>query len=157
MERAELIKEVVELQRQINRDMRRHTLDAWMELNITVPQLKSLFFIANEGSTNFTKLASALGVTPANVTGIVDRLVEQGLVSRKENPEDRRMLTLRVTEKGESILTDLRGRRVSHTTEIMSHLSLEQLDSVLKGLSLLVMAAEVHETQSGQQHGSKKR
>jgi len=52
-----------------------------MDLSLTIGQLKSLFFIDFEGSTNFKKLATALGVTPPNVTGIVDHLVEQGLVT----------------------------------------------------------------------------
>ena len=145
MDRAELTKEIIELQRRINRDMRQYTLDAWMELNLTIPQLKSLFFIANQGSTNFTKLASALGVTPSNVTGIVDRLVEQGLVSRQENPEDRRMLMLRVTDKGEAIIADLRERRASHISEILAHLSSEELNIVVKGFNLLAKAAEFHQ------------
>ena len=145
MDKAELTKEIIELQRRINRDMRQYTLDAWMELNLTIPQLKSLFFIANQGSTNFTKLASALGVTPSNVTGIIDRLVEQGLVSRQENPEDRRMLMLRVTDKGEAIIADLRERRASHISEILTHLSSEELNIVVKGFNLLAKAAELHQ------------
>jgi len=156
MDRAELTKEIIELQRRLNRDMRRYTLDAWMELNLTIPQLKSLFFIANWGSTNFTKLASALEVTPSNVTGIVDRLVEQGLVSRQENPEDRRMLMLRVTDKGEAIIANLRERRASHMSEILAQLSLEELNSVFKGLTLLVQAAEAREGKTKEEHAATK-
>ena len=156
MDRAELTKEIIELQRRLNRDMRRYTLDAWMELNLTIPQLKSLFFIANWGSTNFTKLASALEVTPSNVTGIVDRLVEQGLVSRQENPEDRRMLMLRVTDKGEAIIANLRERRASHISEILAQLSLEELNSVFKGLTLLVQAAEAREGKIKEEHAATK-
>jgi DNA-binding MarR family transcriptional regulator len=145
MQKTELITGIIELQRRINRYMRRHTLGAWMELNITIPQLRSLFFIANHGTTNFTKLAAALGVTPSNVTGIVDRLLEQGLVSRQENQEDRRQLILRVTDKGESIVTGLRDRRARHISEILSHLTQEELNTIYKGLGILARAAETHE------------
>jgi DNA-binding MarR family transcriptional regulator len=148
LDKSALIKEIVELQRRINRNMRHNTLDAWMGLNLTVPQIKSLFFIANQGTTNFTKLAAALGVTPANVTGIIDRLVEQGLVSRQENPGDRRMLMLRVTEKGENTITNLRERRAGYTTKVLSHLTAEKLNTVLRGFSLFVEAAEAHEKQA---------
>jgi DNA-binding MarR family transcriptional regulator len=145
MQKTELITGIIELQRRINRYMRRHTLGAWMELNITIPQLRSLFFIANHGTTNFTKLAAALGVTPSNVTGIVDRLLEQGLVSRQENQEDRRQLILRVTDKGENIVTGLRDRRARHISEILSHLTQEELNTIYKGLGILARAAETHE------------
>jgi DNA-binding MarR family transcriptional regulator len=144
LDKSKLIKEIVELQRHINRDMREHTLEAWMGLNLTVPQIKSLFFISNQGTTNFTKLAAALGVTPANVTGIVDRLVEQDLVSRQENPDDRRSLTLRVTEKGENIIANLRERRASHTTEILANLKVEDLKAVLRGFKLFVATARAY-------------
>ena len=145
MDQSGLIKEIVELQRHINRDMRQHTLDAWMGLNLTVPQVKSLFFIANQGTTNFTRLAAALSVTPANMTGIIDRLVEHDLVSRQENPDNRRSLILRVTEKGENTIVNLRERRASHTTRILSHLTVEELNAILRGFSLFVEAARAQE------------
>ena len=110
MEKATLIKEIIELQRKVDRARRPHTLDAWMGLPVTVAQLKSLFFISNQGSSNLGQLAAALGTTPANVTGIVDRLVEHDLVSRSENVQDRRMLLLRTTSKGEELLANLRER-----------------------------------------------
>ena len=78
MEKLELIREIIELQRKVDRARRQYELDVWMALPLTIAQLKSLFFISNQGSTNLGKLAAALGVTPTNTTGIVDRLVKQG-------------------------------------------------------------------------------
>ncbi len=144
-DKAHLISEVVDLHRRVNRALRQHGPEAWMELNLTVAQLKSLFFISNRGSSNSRKLAEALGVTPANVTGIVDRLVEQGLVSRQENPEDRRVLLLRATDKGEAILADLRERRITHLSDVLAGLSAEELAIVAQGLALLARAAEGYE------------
>ena len=147
MDKTELIKEIVELQRQINRDMREHTLEAWMGLNLTVPQVKSLFFIANQSTTNSTKLAAALGVTPANVTGIIDRLVEHNLVSRLGDPDDRRVLVLRVTGKGESTIANLRERRIGHTTEILTGLTSAELNTISQGFRLFIKAAEAYSNQ----------
>ena len=135
--KTELISEVIELDRRIHRVIRRHSADAWMNLNLTVPQIKTLFFVSNQRDTNPTKLATALQVTPPNVTGIVDRLVEQGLMTRQDNPEDRRALVLRITEKGESILSDLRERRTSIMREILDYLSAKELSCLVDGLSKL--------------------
>jgi len=148
MKRAELIKEIIELERKVNRALRQYSPDAWMDLSLTTAQLKSLFFIDNEGSTNFTKLAAALGVTSSNVTGIVDRLVEQELVSRKENPEDRRVLLLSVTGKGKELLTNLRERRVKQMSEVLTHMSLGELSILARGLTLLVKASEAHDRET---------
>ncbi len=152
MDKAELIRAVIELQRRVNRSLREYTTDAWMNLSLTIAQLKSLFFIANEGSTNFKKLAAALGVTPSNVTGIIDRLVEQGLVSRTENPEDRRILLLRATDRGQALLTDLRESRISHMSQILAHLSPEELSCLVHGLTAFVKAAEAHRGESRGEH-----
>jgi len=152
MEKSDLISEIIKLEHRANRLIRQHSLDAWMELNLTIPQLKSLFFIANHPSTNSSKLAAALGVTPSNVTGIVDRLVEQGVVSRREKPEDRRALILKVTEKGEAILSGLRERRTSKMLGILGRMSMEELSYLARGLSSLVKAAEIGEEKGEDEH-----
>ncbi len=145
MEKAGLISEVIKLDREAQRLIRRQSFGAWMELSLTVPQLKSLFFISNEPGTSPGKLAAALDVTPSNVTGIVDRLVRQGLLVRQENPQDRRVLVLKVTNKGEAILSDLRERTTSSMREILDHLNVQELSLLDRGLSVLVKAARSYE------------
>jgi DNA-binding MarR family transcriptional regulator len=145
MKKGELIEQVIDLQRRVNHVLRGQTLDAWMGLSLTIAQLKTLFFISSEGSTNVRKLAAALGVTSANVTGIIDRLVEHGLVSRAENPEDRRMSLLQATDKGQALITDLRERHTSQLAEILSYMSSNQLSTLAQGLSSLLKACELQQ------------
>jgi len=142
MDKTKLIEEIIQLQQQIGHAKGQYIPEAWLDLSLTIGQLKSLFFIDFEGSTNFKKLATALGVTPPNVTGIVDHLVERGLVSREENPEDRRMLLLKITDKGEALLAKLRESRITHMSDILSQLSLEELSALAKGLSALASSDE---------------
>jgi DNA-binding MarR family transcriptional regulator len=111
-----------------------------MELSLTIAQMKSLFFIANEGSVNFRKLATALKVTPSNVTGIIDRLAEQGLVTRTENPEDRRMQMLQLTGAGEKLISNLRERRASQMSSVLNQMTREELTTVAQGFALLDQA-----------------
>lgn len=145
MEKARQIAKIIRLYRQVNMYMRRDSPDVWMDLTLTVPQLKSLFFIANEGTTNLKKLAAALKVTPSNVTGIVDRLVQQGLVSRQENPEDRRVSLLRPTEQGEAVVDNLKERRTSYLSRILRQLGTDELSILEKGLVSMVRAARKQE------------
>ncbi|HEX7474561.1 MAG TPA: MarR family transcriptional regulator [Dehalococcoidales bacterium] len=142
MEKAKLIKEVIEFHRRVNRAVRQYTPDAWLQLSMTIPQVKGLFFIANNGTTNFKNLATALKVTPSNLTGVIDRLVDQGLVSRTENPEDRRMIILKATEKGEALVLDLRERSISYLSQALSDMNEEDLTTIARGLSLLAAATE---------------
>jgi DNA-binding MarR family transcriptional regulator len=144
MEKKELIKEVMTLQHQTDIILRQFQPQPWIELNLTLAQLKSLFFIAAKDKTNFKKLAEALGVTPPNVTGIIDRLVEQGLVTRTENPEDRRIMLLQATEKGQELLNNLRERHITQMSQVLSYLTNEELAQQLKSLKDLKKAAETH-------------
>jgi len=145
MNRSKLVEEIIRLQRRVDHARRQYQIDVWMDLPLTIAQLKSLLFIRNQGSTTSGKLAAALGVTPTNITGIVDRLIRQGLVSRTEDPGDRRVLLLRVTGKGEELTARLRERRRGYMTEVLGHMDDEDLAALARGLSLLVRAVESHE------------
>jgi DNA-binding MarR family transcriptional regulator len=152
MDKSQLIQEVVELQRQVGRILGQRIPGVWIDSGLTLTQLRSLFLIANKGSTNFRKLAEALGVTPSNVTGIVDRLEEQGLVSRTQNPEDRREMTLQATDKGKALVANLKETGINHMTQILSLLSLEELSSLAQGLSAFIVAANSYGGQIKDEH-----
>ncbi len=123
-----------------------------MSLNLTVPQIKTLFFVSNQRGTSPTKLAAALGVTPPNVTGIVDRLVEQGLLVREDSPEDRRALVLHTTEKGESVLSGLRERRTGAMREILEYLDAGDLSQLARGLAKLAGATRAYEEKNSSEN-----
>jgi len=152
MDKSQLIQEVVELEQQVGRIIGQHAPNIWIDSGLTLTQLRSLFLIANKGSTNFRKLAEALGVTPSNVTGIVDRLVEQGLVSRTQNPEDRREMTLQATDKGQALVSNLKEVGIKHMTQILSVLSLEELSALAQGLSAFIRAADSYKGRIKDEH-----
>jgi len=144
MVNKELIGEMIELQRRVDRDRRRYELDAWMRLNLSIGQLKSLFFISNRSATSLGKLAAALGVTPTNTTGIVNRLLKRGLITRTENPDDRRILLLRTTPYGEELLAELRQNRRERMDELFNRLTDEEALNVRQALKSMVKAIETH-------------
>jgi DNA-binding MarR family transcriptional regulator len=86
-----------------------------------------------------------LRVTPSNVTGIVDRLVEQGLVNRTQNPEDRREMTLQTTDEGRALVSNLREAEIKQMSQILSLLTLRELSSLAEGLSAFIKAANSYE------------
>lgn len=143
MEKERLIREILELQREADRARGEHKLEVWMGLAMTIGQLKSLVYISDRGGASPGKLAKALGVTPTNITGIVDRLVRQGLVTRSQNPEDRRMLLVRATEAGEKLVADLRQRRRGHMWQALQLLSIAELAALAQALLPLVRAYEL--------------
>jgi DNA-binding MarR family transcriptional regulator len=138
MANKDVIEEMIELQRRVDRDRRQYELEAWMHLNLSIGQLKSLFFISNRGTTSLSKLAAALGVTPTNTTGIVERLLKRKLITRTNSPDDRRVLLLRTTLRGEELITELRQKRKERMTELFSRLTDEEATRVKDALKILV-------------------
>ena len=142
MVKKETVEQLVELQRRIDRDRRQYELDAWMRLHLGIGQLKTLFFISNRGATTTGKLATALKVTPTNVTGIIDRLLEKNLITRTGDPDDRRVLLLRTTPQGDELVAELRQKRRERMSELFSRLSEEEAAVVAQGLKIMVKAID---------------
>ncbi len=144
MVNKELIAEMIELQRRVDRDRRQYELDAWMRLHLGIGQLKSLFYISNRGSTTTSKLAAALKVTPTNVTGIIDRLLEKGLITRTGDPNDRRVLMLQMTPLGNELVAGLREKRKERMAELFNRLTDDEAPIVDQALKFMVKAIETH-------------
>ncbi len=149
MDKKEVINEIVELQRRMSQVIIPYAIETWRKLDVPLAQLKSLLIIAGKGETNFSILAQDLGVTPGDVTGIIERLVEQGLVIRKPNPEDRRIIWLQATEKGRELLANLMESQTRHMIHILEYMSLDDLRSLLRGLSAFIRAVEEHQKEFG--------
>lgn len=73
--------------------------------NLTPMQLYALYAVRN-GEATMGRLAAALHCDASNVTGIVDRLVAQDLVTTQVAPHDRRAKVLILEPRGERIMND---------------------------------------------------
>ncbi|HWZ65811.1 MAG TPA: MarR family transcriptional regulator [Patescibacteria group bacterium] len=71
--------------------------------SLTLIQFHTLYIIMH-GADSTSKIASKMHCDASNITGVIDRLVHQGLVTRKESPNDRRFKTLTLTTKGQAII-----------------------------------------------------
>jgi DNA-binding MarR family transcriptional regulator len=95
-----------------------------------MPQLKSLICVVeNDGATS-GQIAKRLGVGLSTVTGIVDRLAEQELITRREDPDDRRITRVLPTPRARSMVDELLRYRNEVITEILSRLDAEQLQVI---------------------------
>src|SRR5258707_12128169 len=64
---------------------------AWLSIDLTMPQLKALICACEHDGATSGQIARRLGVALSTVTGIVDRLAEQDLLTRREDRDDRRI------------------------------------------------------------------
>ena len=135
LERAQLMEQVLELRSELYRSLR--PAREWLEIDLTTSQLKVLFLLYAVESASMGQLAGSLGVTLSTVTGIIDRLVEHGMVVREEDPHDRRLVVCRLTRDGAAIAERLNDAGNSRLAAVLDRLSLAQLRCVVDGLQLL--------------------
>ena len=74
---------------------------------LTGPQMLCLREIAEHGSLTTGALALAVALSPATLTGILDRLEVRGLVSRERRPEDKRRVLVSLTAVGRQMSQEL--------------------------------------------------
>ena len=72
-------------------------------LGLSIPQFDLLSTLTEAGGVTQQELAQRLYVTKGNVSGLVDRLVEAGLVERRRSPGDRRSHALHLTSDGRAL------------------------------------------------------
>ena len=144
MVKKELTEQLIGYQMRIDRDRRQYELNAWMHLNLSNRTVKKVFYISNRGATSLSKLAAALRVTPTNTTGIVDRLLKRGLITRTVSPDDRRVLLLRTTTRGDELIAELRQKRKERMAELFNHLTDKEAAIVADALNIMVKVIETY-------------
>ena len=127
VERGRLLDEIGALEiRLLARGLPEET-SSLLDYSITLQQLRAFAFILAHGQTPISKVASALGIRPNVATGIVQRLVDRELIERREDPDDRRVRLLTITDRGLALLDELAGIVLAKGRELLSRLSDEQL------------------------------
>lgn len=124
--------EVCEELLQLLEHLKRCMLTVAERRGLTRMQLFSLYSIHRHGDVAMGQVAGLLGCDASNVTGIVDRLVVHGLITRTESPQDRRTKILHLTPAGKELIEGV-------TNELPVELGCSRLtDDDLSALSVLI-------------------
>lgn len=94
---------------------------------VTPEQYGLLSELADSGTLSMTELAAARRVALNTATSIVDRLVAAGLLERRSDPNDRRVVRIAMTEKGQRLVAELRPARRRVIREMLDGLSDEEV------------------------------
>lgn len=114
----------------------------WLELEMSTPQFKALLLISEEEGIRMRELARKMGGSFSNATVLVDRLVERGLVERFAEPEDRRVVLVRVSEEGRRLIEKLVTSWRAISPSLLETLAPKDLDKVHGALRILLKAAQ---------------
>ena len=115
------------------------------EYGLTTAQFGILEALHHLGPLSLGELADKLLVTGGNVTFVMDRLEEQGLVRRERSGQDRRVVVARLTEEGRGLIEGVvpgHAAFVEELTEPLDAAEQDRLRELLKKLGKGIAAAE---------------
>ena len=134
--RDELDREVLAEYRALGRALKVTSEPGWMEIDLTLPQFRTLLVLAEEGPLVIGQIAQRLGIGLSTGGHLVDRLVQAGLAERAEDPEDRRRTVARLTSKGEDLYVRLLNR-TQHMQALIKKMREDDLTALLQGIRAL--------------------
>lgn len=146
--REQLVSRVIDAELALRRQLMVTRMSPLLDLNLTMQQTKVLLALTFQDCSSQLDcglsgqdLARHLGVGLATVSGIVDRLVAQGLVARAEDPTDRRIRRVELTAEGSALVARLRDAGVEHLRRLMNRLDDETLAALEMVLQRIAVAA----------------
>lgn len=128
---------VVQLMKKIMSKVKQKVGIHFREMNLTGPQGILMGTLAHHGEMKVSELSEKLGLSNSTVSGILDRLENQGFVERTRSKEDRRVVYVKVTD-------EFKKHSLKHFEEInkiveqmMDKATPEELEIILKGMNTL--------------------
>mgnify|MGYP001792105833 CR=1 FL=1 len=112
-----------------------------MEVAVTMSQAKVLYLIAASEGMRMSELAVRLGVSISTTSGLVDRLVDHGLLARHDDPADRRQVVVTITPTGNADRERFRELNAAQMRRLLARLGDSELDVVERATVLLAAAA----------------
>src|SRR5204863_2613213 len=140
--RQALIDELVELEGEIFR-AKCALQPPSLDVDVTMLQLKSLmqlYGVETDAGLRVSDLAGRLSVTPATASTLIDRLIERGLVDRREDPADRRQHRVRLSPSGTQTIARFFDAASAHSRALLQTMSESELEAVVHGIKTLIGA-----------------
>ena len=140
--------ELVTAVQRVRDSMAEEMLELWLQVRVTTAQFHALHTIRRHGRVSGRQLACALGVSPAAVVALCDRLEQQGYVARVRDLANRRVCWVELTGAGEAVFEGLISIGRSRLVPALARLSTSDRESLARGLNALADALTSQPTSS---------
>lgn len=105
--------------------------------NLSMSQIGALFYIKRKESCGVSDIGEDLGISRAAASQMLDRLVQQELVHRTEDPQDRRAKRIQLTERGFSIVRGTVEARMEWYGNLAAALTSEERRATTAALHIM--------------------
>jgi DNA-binding MarR family transcriptional regulator len=125
---AARVEEIVADLRQMIGSLRCAGTGRMVKAGISMTHLHVLWLLEHHGDVTMTRLADLLDVSLSNATGIIDRMEERGLVERARVPEDRRVVLVRASAKGDRVREEIEALKDDQIRSVLGRVDAPKLD-----------------------------
>jgi DNA-binding MarR family transcriptional regulator len=110
---------------------------------LSMSQIGALFWVSHKGNSAVSDLSDKLGITSAATSQMLERLVQQGLILRSEDPNDRRVKQIALTNQGRAVLQESLLARQSWIGSLAEVMTDSEKEQVVQALNLLLAKAHL--------------
>jgi DNA-binding MarR family transcriptional regulator len=136
-----LIDEVVGDMAAVYASLQELNTPTWLRLDLTMAQFRALVVVSHRPGITVGEVGCQLSIGQSAARLLVDHLVRRGLVSRAEDPADRRRALLGCSPDGVALLAELRQGSRQNLRELLASLNDDDLEGMSRGLRVLARAA----------------
>ncbi|MGE5071928.1 MAG: MarR family winged helix-turn-helix transcriptional regulator [Anaerolineae bacterium] len=105
---------------------------------LSVSQMAALLLIHRRGTSSVSDIGDDLEITNPAASQLLERLVQQGLIARSEDPNDRRLKQISISRHGEAILREGLHARQRWLESLAECMSADEQEQVAAALNILI-------------------
>ncbi|EOD01661.1 MarR family winged helix-turn-helix transcriptional regulator [Caldisalinibacter kiritimatiensis] len=151
MKKVEICENVIEIEkylRKVDSIIRRKGREILKDFEITVPQFSALQWLINEEGLTVGKLSKKMSLACSTITDLIDRMEKNGLVARKRDDKDKRIVRIKVMPKGYELVEKVLERRRAYLAEKLKELEKKDMILLSENLKSLYEAMEKEQSNS---------
>lgn len=118
--------------------------EAWLLLNLPLGSTRALLALEGGYANTPGGIADVLNVSRTTVTGMLDRLEAEKLITRAIDPADRRSFTLALTDEGRSLIRQIDTVRREQLAPALARMDTADLEALQQGLTALMAALRLN-------------
>ncbi|MEP7285731.1 MAG: MarR family transcriptional regulator [Chloroflexota bacterium] len=138
-----MIQSILDLDIHLQRQIYAGWPDSWVEVKWPVGAIRALLILERGFARTPGEVADVLKVSRTTVTGMLDRLETDHLITRAIDPNDRRSFMLELTDSGKDLVRQIDSLRRSQLERALLVMDADSRDALHKGLTALTHAMNV--------------
>lgn len=139
------IREIIYLIRRLMQAGYLYTKELNKNYHVSAPQLNCLLALYEKGPLPSSQIARLIMVKSSTVTGVIDRLEHKGLVRRKRNSPDRRIINIELTEEGKELAQNAPPPIQQKIVDGLERLPETKLQQIVQNLGLVTHMLDVRD------------